>query len=86
MNSITNTDQKKLNDYENDRKINAEKYNEIIERLNNVQHMIAFCEKEVGKICILSKELEIPEDVLVAYRKSLKSFISHTYTMFDWVV
>lgn len=80
MNNITNTVQEKLNDYENDRKID-----EIIERLNNVQHMIEFCEKEVGKICILGADLGFPENLLESYKKSLKSFNTNTYVMFDWV-
>ena len=80
MNSITNTDQEKLNKNELDRKTD-----EIIERLNNVQHMIEFCEKEVGKICILGADLGLPENLLESYKKSLKSFNTNMYDMFDWV-
>ena len=56
---------------------------DIIERLNNIQHMIEFCDKEVKKVCALGQELELSDKLLSSYKESLNAFANRTNIMMD---
>jgi hypothetical protein len=62
---------------------NEQMISDVVERLNNIFHMIEFCDKEVDKICDLVRKMGMSEQWLGLYKDSFESFANRTNVMMD---
>ena len=62
---------------------NEQMISDVVERLNNIFHMIKFCDKEVDKICDLGRKMGMSEQWLGLYKDSFESFANRTNVMMD---